>query len=136
MIHSFGTVDESGKLVLRDLAGFRKSLLALRSKTVEVEVRKYTRSRTLAQNRFYHGVVIPILAGHTGYSADEMHEALKLKFLLDKERNDALPTVRSTTSLTTQEFMEYIEAIRLLAAEMGVYVPEPNEELEGSLVSS
>lgn len=130
MILFRGQVDENGKLHLLDRSKFLASLLALRNKTVEVEVRKYRRSRTIQQNKFYFGVVLPILADHTGYSADEMHDALKLKFLLDRERNDELPTVKSTTSLTTQEFIEYIEAIRLLAAEMGVYIPEPNEQLQ------
>lgn len=43
-----------------------------------------------------------------------------------------MPTIGSTTELTTVEFNEYCEKVRGLAAEMwGIYVPEPNEVIDG-----
>jgi hypothetical protein len=47
-----------------------------------------------------------------------------MKFLLDKTKK--APYVRSTASLTTQEFSEYVEKIRNFVAQW-VYVPTPEE---------
>jgi len=82
--------------------------------------------RSEQQNRYYWGVVVDLLAVNTGYTPDEMHEALKFKFL--RVRREKLPdTVRSTARLTKDEFCEYIEGIqRWAAVEMGVVIPDPD----------
>lgn len=51
------------------------------------------------------------MAEHCGYEPEEMHDAL----------------VRSTAKLNTAEMTEYIEQCRRLAAEMSIYIPDPNE---------
>jgi hypothetical protein len=81
--------------------------------------------RSTQQNRFYWGLVVDLLAVHTGYTPDEMHEALKWLFL--RIKRDKLPdTVRSTATLTKDEFGEYIDQIQKWAAvDMGVVIPDP-----------
>jgi hypothetical protein len=81
--------------------------------------------RSLQQNRYYFGVVVELLSAHTGYTPEEMHEALKIKFLLVKRQG--LPdTVMSTARLTKDQFCEYIEKIqRWAATEMGCVIPDP-----------
>lgn len=83
---------------------------------VEVIIRKPSRSRSLNQNAYYHGVVIPMLAERfSGSSRNEIHESLKKEFLGGK----------STTELSTTEFETYLEQIKARAAEMGVIIPDP-----------
>ncbi len=68
------------------------------------------------------------MAEYCGYEPEEMHEALKVRFLLKhgfSNETTTLPTIRSTTDLTTAEFSEYVDQCRRLAAEMGIIVPDP-----------
>lgn len=93
--------------------------------TVEKITREKTRS--LEQNAYYWGVVVKILAGETGYTKDEMHEALKVKFLT-YENVKGIPTVLSTTKLNTKQFEVYLEMVRRWAAmDLGIVIPEPNQ---------
>ena len=99
----------------------------LEGREFELTLRARPKKRSLNQNAYYHGVVVDMIAREAGYSSEEAHEALKAKFLRIHD-DSALPTVRSTTSLTTLEFENYLDQCRQLAAEMfGLYVPLPNE---------
>jgi hypothetical protein len=83
--------------------------------------------RSIVQNNYYWGVVIDILSDFTGYDPEEMHNALRHKFLT-YENIKGLPTTLSTTQLKTNEFEDYLERIRRWAAtDLGVYIPLPNE---------
>ncbi len=94
---------------------------------MEVIVRRPRVQRSLSQNSYYWGVVIPLFAEYCGYDdPQDLHYALKVKFLSEPEEH-GLGRVRSTSSLTTAEFTEYVERVRKLAAEHGVYVPDPGE---------
>lgn len=94
---------------------------------VDITIRRHRKTRSDRQHRYYFGVVVAVLAEFTGYTSDEMHDALKWKFLrVDPE--SLLPTVRSTTSLTTVEFEDFLELVRAwAAADLGVVIPLPNE---------
>jgi hypothetical protein len=82
--------------------------------------------RSEQQNRYYWGVVVDLLAAHTGYTADEMHAALKMMFLLVR-RQGKPDTVKSTAKLTKDEFCEYIDNIQKWAAtELGCVIPDAN----------
>jgi len=117
---------KNGELVFNNLRKFEDYLIPFEDKEVEVIVRKLKKERSNEQNRYYWGVVIKLLSEHIGYIDEEMHEALKLKFLRDDSRK--IPTLRSTTDLTTIEFEEYLEKIRIWAAqELNCYIPLPNE---------
>lgn len=100
---------------------------------VTVEDEKHQRSN--AQNRYYWGVVVNLLKDalwERGYDylPDEVHEAMKWKFLQRHEDGLELPTVRSTTRLTTTEFNDYIENIQRWAAEyLHLSIPDPQEDL-------
>jgi len=71
-----------------------------------------------------------MLAEHLGYQADEMHEALKFKFLRvagDEDEVEGLPRVRSSASLSTVEFTAYVENVVTWAgAEFGLDIPDPS----------
>lgn len=90
--------------------------------------------RSIAENKFFHGVVIPILAEHTGYNPAEMKEILKAKFLSETRVIDTvhgmaeIQYIKPTSSLTTIEFEAFLDKIRMWAAqELSCVVPLPNE---------
>lgn len=116
-----------GSLIMWDTPEkVREYLKGLEGKRVEVVVRKERSQRSNKQNSYYWGIVLPILGDYFGYEPDEMHEALKLKFLQIGPCD--VPTVKSTTKLNTAEFEEYLERIRRWAAtEYSVVVPLPHE---------
>jgi hypothetical protein len=118
----------NNRLWLEDKAGFAALIQKLEGLDIEIILRKLRRKRSLPQNSYYHGVVIPLLAEHCGYDHEEMHEALKERFLRDRAREvNGLVKIRSSTSLDTVEMTDYIESCRRLAAELGVVVPDPGE---------
>jgi hypothetical protein len=93
-----------------------------------LQVVKYHK-RSLWQNSYYHGVIVRILADHFGYSPEEMHEALKFKFLRI-ERPGKPTTVRSTAdeNFTRADAENYYSQIRTWASrEFGIYIPLPRE---------
>lgn len=117
---------EKGKVVLLDEQSYNLLVWSLNKKEIELTIGKPQRKRSNQENRYYWGVVIKILSEYTGYEETEMHDALRLQFLLDREGK--LPTLRSTTALTTIEFEKYMSDIREWASiTLSCYVPEPNE---------
>ena len=115
---------ENGKFTLVNKELFQEYLSTL-SGRVEMIVKKTSRGRSNNQNRYYWGVVITILGDELGYTRDEMHNALKWKFLRSEKK--MLPTTRSTTDLTTKEFEDYTETVRRWAAsDLGIQIPQHN----------
>ena len=116
---------EKGIVVLDDEKGFTEHIKSLDGKFIQLVVRRYRTNRSNNQNKYYWGVVIKILGDELGYMPDEMHEALKWKFL---RKGGKLETVKSTSSLTTIEFEEYLELIRIWALrDLEIAIPLPNE---------
>lgn len=77
-----------------------------------------SRGRSNPQNSYLHGVILPILAFNTGYTNEEMKAVLKWKF-----------KIKSTSALTTAEFEKFMSDVRMWAsAELGAYIPAPNED--------
>lgn len=89
---------------------------------------KPPRRRSTAQNAYWHGVIVAILADHCGYTADEMHDTLKSRFLGQDDLATGLRKVGSTKKLSTSEFSRLIDEVRLWShQDLGVYLPAPNE---------
>jgi len=95
---------------------------------VEIFVRKVTRIRSLPQNRYYWGVVIPAIMEWMGedIDKDQVHFALKEKFLSNRDPNTGLVIVFSTTKLTVEQFREYIDRIIRFFAPIGLRIPDPS----------
>ena len=138
----FTAVIENRKLRIVDQQLFSRHLENLAYKTkarpVDLIIRPKKKYRTHSapgeksnENGYYWAVVIPILCAHFGYAPDEMHEALKFKFLRIGG-TDALPKIKSSTQLSTFEWEEFMERIRVWAnQDFNVYIPCPNEVYEG-----
>lgn len=130
---------EGGRLKT-NRAALSRALADFEGKDVTIIIAKKKKTRSNEQNRFYWGALLPIVqsafrdAGHI-LTQEETHLMLRAKFL-----NVALPIgedglfidhIRSTTDLSTTDFMEYIENIRHWCADnLGVHIPEPNEQTE------
>jgi hypothetical protein len=108
---------EGGKLKLERREALDKYILTLEGRRVEMILRAESEARSVKQNRYYWGVVVKMLAEYTGHDMDEMHEILKYKFnprSIDVEGKEV--TIGATTrELTTKEFMDYNERIKVWA---------------------
>lgn len=122
----FNATIKKGKVVFNNVEMFNKHLIPFEGKDVEVVVRNHKKIRSNPQNRFLWGCVYQLISESTGYTREEVHDAMRLMFLKDEDR--AIPTLRSTTSLTTVEMNEYWERIQQFAAEkLNLIIPDPNQ---------
>lgn len=95
-----------------------------------VIVKRRVHRRSLRQNAYYWGVVLPVIAKDTGHTTEELHEIYKRMFLprqVLRYKDREYPIPGSTTEQDSPEFSEYIERIRAEAATLGIVVPNPNE---------
>lgn len=129
---AFHGVLRDGKLQMKDNKAFGSYLKSLvvegREETaVTVTVKRFHRNRTDAQNKYYWGVVVPILQDYMGYDyAEEVHEALGYEHLRYKKGKYWL--VKSTRKMSTVDFEAYMSLLRRWASrEFGVNIPMPNE---------
>ena len=119
---------EKGNVILDNRNRYLVNLASLEGKRIELSIKKEKSQRSLNQNAYYFGVVVEILSDFTGYEREEMHEALKEKFLSSEIDEHGLRKIKSTTKLKTTEMEDYLERIRRWAAtELNCYVPLPNE---------
>jgi len=107
---------------------------------VLITLEKPKKKRSNPQNAFYHGVIIPIVQNclrDAGYvmTNEATHDLIKLKFLKEtiftnEETGEIVERVKSTTELSTSQFMDFVTEIRQFTNEyFGVDIPEPNEEM-------
>lgn len=99
-----------------------------------VTIRQEKPKRTEAQNRYYWGAYLPIVAAETGYTKDELH-AIAKEALLRSGMTTAefggkvyqIPVYKfggSTTNMSTTEFSDFIERCETL---WGIAAPPPTE---------
>jgi len=107
-------------------------ILSLKDGPARITIERYRKKRTDPQNRYYWKIVVRIVGQYCGYTDEEAHDALKWKFLRVPAvgvKAGMPDTVRSTASLNTEEFEEYLETVKRWAAtELQLYIPDPNEE--------
>lgn len=124
-IPSFYGNIKNGKFTLDNPKGFKDYVSTLDGEVL-MQVFKKKKKRSNQQNAYYWGVVIKILSDAFGYTDQEMHESLKHMFLVEKVFIP--PKVRSTTSLGTYEFAEYINEIcRWAARDYAIVIPPPDK---------
>lgn len=110
-----------------------------------IKVTKDKKVRSILQNAYYWGGVIPIIQEAMKEQWGEVlpvtatkeyiHELLKGRYLFYEvcipDTGEVIKMPRSTTDLSTTEFNEYIDLCRMWAMEnLGIDIPEPNQELE------
>ena len=126
-----GTVKDR-KLVLtrRERWNLNRALTQFKDGPVTLRIEIEQRKRSHAQNRFWHGIVIPLFAEHCGNSLAEMKDALSLE-LIPRTVHALDGTEKTipghTSSLSVEQFNDLIARAQQLGAEMGIYIPDPNE---------
>lgn len=107
-------------------------------RNVDISISRMQTTRSLRQNSYYWGVVIPLAQVgfyEIGYDFDEKetHEFLKNKFLskdvIDESTGEVLGKIATTRKISTLEAEKYYEDIRRFGAEfLNINIPMPNEE--------
>ena len=99
-----------------------------------VEVKQNKNTRSMNQNRYYWKNIVQELAKELGYTVDEMHDTLKIKFSSQwsqveyKDKIIPLHGTKSTTAMNTKEFEEYCESIRIWAmVDLSIKLRTPND---------
>jgi hypothetical protein len=117
-----GTIQE-GKLMLDDKYRFLNYLSSMNGKRVTISVEKEKKKRSLNQNQYYWGVVLKLIADHTGAEPEEVHDALKMQFT-SKRFVGNLVAPASTKKLDTIDFEAYLEKVRRwVQEELNVTIP-------------
>jgi hypothetical protein len=100
------------------------------NKGYEVSYNKIKVSRTLSQNRLYW-LYVACICKETGYDNNLLHDQLRKRFLQVKEV-EIFGTIEieltSTTKLDTIQFKKYIDNIIVLASEIGIILPNPEDK--------
>lgn len=126
-----GGVISNGKLSVCGKRIFDDAMRRFPDGHVIVTVRVSRPKRSHAQNRFWHGVVIPLFAEHCGYDFDDMKDVLALdlipKTIVDMATGEEHIVPGHTADLNTREFNDLIERAQRRGAEMGIDIPSPNE---------
>jgi hypothetical protein len=129
---------KNGTLHIKDRKQFEQDVKVFEGKIVMIEISRYVKHRSQNQNKYYWSTIVPyvrhgfIEIGEIGVTNDEIHTFLKDRFL-DNGKEVVIPTTgetiklgKTTTSLSTVDFMTYVAQIQKFAAEMlGVVIPDP-----------
>jgi len=135
-------ISEQGKVEkIHQKQYFDDFLKQFAGKSVKVTVEKWKKQRSLQQNKYYFGsLILQVIDAlvENGYPRSELnaeivHEMLKAKFLkkdlASEITGDVINITGSTATLTTTEFMDYIDDIaRWMAEYLGSVLILPNEQ--------
>jgi hypothetical protein len=118
----------------------KDAIATFEGKQIVIKIEKAKKKRSTQQNRFYYGVIIPIVqnclkeAGHI-MTNESTHDLIKLKFLkealfVNEETGEVIERIKSTTELSTSQFMDLLAEINNFTFEyFGVTLPSPTDDL-------
>ena len=99
-----------------------------RKSDVAIEVKPFRKSRTDMQNRYFWALC-GLIADETGQEKEDIKDRL-MHALGHKHmkwvNGEAVTVIRSTTTLTREEFGELIEATQQLCEALGIKYPQPS----------
>ena len=132
-------VDESGKIRANKTA-LKTALLSFAGKDISIVIKRKYKQRSVPQNRFYWGVLIPHFqecikdAWGEVRGVEETHEILKAvcnyKEVVNEQTGEIIKVPTSTTELTTSGWLDYELRLRQFSLEFfNCTTPEPNEQL-------
>lgn len=134
-------VEENGvpTLKITNRKAFLEHLRTFIGCEIVITIEKKKRKRSELQNAYYHGVILPCVRmglkdmGFQEYRTNEqVHDLLKYRFLKTDSANEHgqfIERIKSTTELSTSEFMDFIAEIQQFSAEfLNISIPEPNKD--------
>lgn len=126
----------------RNLNTILEAVKSFEGRECLITIEKLSKKRSNNQNRYYHGVVIPIvqqgLKEATGEfrSSENIHYKILLPLLAPEKEivnintGECISEKLTSSEMTTTQFCEYIIEIQKWASEfLGVDIPSPNEEM-------
>jgi hypothetical protein len=145
----FNAEAKGGRLFFEKESEFSHYLLSIDSKPLEVIVKPKHKDRSRQEEKFYHAVVVRMIAEAMGIEDQDAHEMLR-GFFLSEEESRQIETpkgpkmirferILSTTELSDKAYREYWQkCIRWAAlptqpeglnvnSGLELYIPEPNE---------
>jgi len=118
-----------------------RAFLAFAGKRIRITVERLYNKRSNAQNRYFHGVCLPII--QQGLLDIGYNEARDMAWVKDFVKANLLTVevadsegvvrkaIRQTSGLSKSEFMDFIADLQQWGSqELGVYIPDPNEQVE------
>ena len=138
----FKATAKGGRLYLDEESKFSEYLVMLDGRNLHVIVKPATKDRSRQEEKYYHAVVVNMIAQAMDIMPQEAHEFLKRMFLLTEERTGngiRYERVQSTTELSDAAYREYWTkclnwaALPTLGYGLGqdsglnLYIPLPNE---------
>jgi len=118
----------------------KDAIATFEGKQIVIKIEKAKKKRSTQQNRFYYGIILPIVqnclkeAGHV-MTNESTHDLIKLKFLketlfVNEDTGEVIERIKSTTELSTSQFMDLLAEINNFTFEyFGVILPSPNDDL-------
>lgn len=141
-IEAQGKVDDSGQVRIYNRHIFDSMLFNhLRGKDIDIVIKRAKKYRSGNQNRYYWGVVIPVIqqglfdTQGECLTAEEVHEFCKSNFnykeIVNEGTGEVVRMPMKTADLSTIDFELYLDMIRTFSDEFfGVIIPLPNEQSE------
>ena len=138
---TYTCVIHKGKVGGTTRKDIKTKLLSLEGILTDITIGAAKKNRSSPQNRYWWGVVVKHVRtrfkelGHT-LDEDEVHEYLKSRCkvtagkVVDEETGLVIDYVKSTTKLSTSEFMELVADTQQWSAEiLNISIPDPTEIL-------
>lgn len=102
-----------------------------------VQCEEIKKKRSLAQNAYLWGVCYPTIlekGGETlaGWSSNDLHEYFLGEHygweVIEGFGRKRMKPLKRSSKLSVGEFMQFVDSIQRKAAELGIYIPNPDEE--------
>ena len=132
------TTVKAGRMI-RNRNELTSALNQFEGQEITLSIEKAKKVRSTQENRYYWGLVIPLIkaglkdATSESYSAEQVADLMKTRFLMIDVYigdSDVMTRIKSTTELSTIEMERYLQECRTFAQEyLGVTIPMPNEDL-------
>ena len=129
-----GHIDKKGQLIISKTERTRMEQfwsIFKAEEQIDITQEKHRKKRSLPQNSYYWGVVLPYIAKANGEDdLDDLHDDLKHMFnpKIKEVHGMTIEKGGSTTEMSTEEFSEYVDkVVRFAAIKLGIYIPDPGE---------
>lgn len=135
-------IDLQGKVQVKNQEAWHRFKIPYKGRKMHLILKPIERQRSRQEEKYYHGVVVRMIAEEMAISREETHDMLKNMFLRHEGRTKSgirYERVQSTTELTDREYREYWERVVQWAglptqddglgpnSGLGLYIPLPNE---------